>query len=67
MSTTSKSSLPAPRNYEAEIRAQRAEGKAAFIREAALRFATARGNLMYSKVVDDAEMLAIELEDRGYL
>ncbi len=43
------------------------EKKAAFIRETALRFAVARENLMYSKVVDDAEMLAKELEDRGYL
>lgn len=67
MPATGKSSLPFPHNYEEEIRDKRAERKAAFIRETAVRFATARDNLMYSKVVDDAEMLAKELEDRGYL
>ncbi len=67
MPATGKSSLPFPRNYEEETSVLRAERKAAFIRETAVRFATARDNLMYSKVVDDAEMLAKELEDRGYL
>ena len=70
MPATGKSSLPAPHNYEEESRAKRAERKAAFIRETALRFATAdftRDKVMYPTIIDCAVRFANALEEKGYL
>lgn len=74
MSATSKSSLPAPRNYEEETSAKRAEMKAAFIRETSAKvlvemIAINPRSPSISAVisVDAAELLAKTLANKGYL